>query len=229
MPLFSLPHTHHVIATLFLLLSLFACSLTNAHETTPSVVNITIDENQQYHMSIRLNLEAMIAKIGDEHNDDTNDSDKSHIYDGLRQMPFNELIEEFAEFEPELLKNISLRFNNKIQAISVDSVDIPHVGDLELARTSIIHFKGSLPANTTSMSWQWDSSYGNAVLLVGIEKEPELHSSFLVKGKSSGEVTLVETTSANTWNPLGPIAVIVVCLSLVGLLWFRKKRIASPE
>ena len=207
MPFFALPQTKHIYFTVFALFFFLISSLCVAHEIRPSVIDITIkgsnlekkEEDQQYQMSIRLNLEAVIAKIGAEH-EDTNESDKSHIYDGLRQMPFNELIEEFAEFEPELLEKISLKFNQKVQPLNIQTVDIPDVGDLDLARISMINFTGKLPKNTNTVSWQWDESFGNAVLRVGTTENPELHSSYLLDGKSSDEISLKDTKNLSTWE-----------------------------
>ena len=185
---------------LFGLLSLFASHVVSAHEIRPSVVDISIDERTdkaKYKMTIKLNLEALIANIGVEHQD-TKDSDKAHIYDGLRQMPFNELIEEFEEFEPNLLKKIQLKFNDKLQILNIEGVDIPDVGDLDLARDSVIFFSGSLPANTKNLSWQWDEGFGNAVLRVGTKSTPELFSSYLLDGKSSGSITLFTNTEVTS-------------------------------
>jgi hypothetical protein len=84
------------------LLSILSINV-SAHEIRPAIIDMKLSESGNYRMSIKLNLEALISNIGTEHKD-TNDSDKAHIYDGLRQMPFNELIEEFADFEASLLK-----------------------------------------------------------------------------------------------------------------------------
>ena len=194
----------HFFISLLSLLSIFASFSISAHEIRPSVVDITVtekstsDKDNNYQMAIKLNLEALIANIGAGHQD-TKDSDKSHIYDGLRQMPFNELIEEFEEFEPTLLNKIQLRFNSELQILNIEGIDIPDVGDLDLARDSVIYFTGSLPENTNNLSWQWDESFGNAVLRVGTKKIPELYSSYLLDGKSSSNIQLfTKTTEALT-------------------------------
>ncbi len=185
-----------------ILLTLIAFLLTftaSAHEIRPAIIDIKLADSGHYKMSIQLNLEALIANIGVEHKD-TNDSDKAHIYDGLRQMPFNELIEEFADFEPTLLKNIQLGFDQKRQDLSVESVQIPEVGDIDLARDSIIHFTGKIPVDTKSLNWQWHKSYGNAVLRVATDKNPELYSSYLLDGKASDSIDVAGLTSPSTWQ-----------------------------
>ena len=203
MPFLKVKHFFILLfSLLFGLLGIVSSFSLSAHEIRPSVVDITIDNKSQYKMTIKLNLEVLIANIGVEHQD-TKDSDKAHIYDGLRQMPFNELIEEFEAFEPKLLHKIQLKFNGKPQTLNITGVDIPDVGDLDLARDSVIYFTGSFPKNTKNINWQWDESFGNTVLRIGTEQTPELYSSYLLDGKSSGDITLfmrAAETSSNQNN-----------------------------
>ncbi|HIO96698.1 MAG TPA: HupE/UreJ family protein, partial [Leucothrix sp.] len=204
MPFLKVKHFFILLfSLLFGLLGIVSSFSLSAHEIRPSVVDITIDnksaDNAKYKMIIKLNLEALISNIGVEHQD-TKDSDKAHVYDGLRQMPFNELIEEFEEFEPKLLHKIQLKFNGKPQTLNITGVDIPDVGDLDLARDSVIYFTGELPANTQNINWQWDESFGNAVLRVGTEQTPELYSSYLLDGTSSGDITLFMGTAETSSN-----------------------------
>ncbi len=179
---------------------LFFMSFTaSAHEIRPAIVDINLSKDGNYTMAIQLNLEALIANIGTQHKD-TNESDQAHIYDGLRQMPYNELIEEFADFEPTLLPNIQLKFNQKTQNLNVESVEIPDVGDIDLARDSVIHFSGKVPSDAKELSWQWHKNYGNAVLKVSTDKKPELYSSYLLDGKTSDTIKIEGATARSTWD-----------------------------
>jgi len=189
----------HFFIILFGFISLCTNLTLSAHEVRPAVVDIHFDETGNYQMSIKLNLEAMIAQIGVEHQD-TKDSDKAHIYDELRQMPFNELIEEFSDFEPALHKKMKLSFNQKPQSLTIESVDIPDVGDLDLARDSVIHFTGTVPPNTKNLNWQWDASFGNAVLRVSSKTNPDLYSSYLIDGKTSDSIKIKGMASPSTWE-----------------------------
>jgi len=142
-------------------------------------------------------LEAMISKVGSKHKD-TNDSENAELYDAFREMPAEELAQEFLLFEPYLLEKIKLSFNQTPQKLEVQHIDIPDVGDLELARDSILFFKGRIPDGANNLNWQWDKSFGNAVLRVSSEKQPELFSAYLLDGKASGPVTFPTTTMANS-------------------------------
>lgn len=171
----------------------------SAHEIRPSIVDIHYDEKGQYEISIKTNLEALIANIGSKHQD-TSESNNANIYDELRQMPFNVLIERFSAFEPTLLGKIQLNFNDKRQDLIIESVEIPDIGDIELARDSVIHFKGTIPENTQNMSWKWDNSFGNAVLRISSATNTEMHSSYLTDGKASETIPLEGFKAPSHWQ-----------------------------
>jgi len=188
------------LTILFLILfSLLRVTFVSAHEIRPSIVDINFDNTGQYQMSITLNLEAVIADIGTQHQD-TSESDNAKRYDTLRQMPFNILIDEFSKFEPSLLNKIQLKFNDNLQSIEIESVDIPDVGDLDLARDSTIHFSGTMPAETKNLSWQWDEKFGNAILRVSSADNPELYSSYLLAGKASGTIAVEGLKAPSKWQ-----------------------------
>ncbi len=189
---------HFLILTLFVS-SLFSMATTSAHEVRPSIADIHFDETGKYTLSILTNLEAMIAKIGADHKD-TRESKNAKYYDNLRRMPFNVLIEEFSAFEPIMLKNIQLNFNGKPQALMIESVDIPAIGDVALARDSVIHFTGTMPTNTKSLSWQWDKSFGNAILRVSSDKNEDLYSSYLLEGKLSESIPIDGLKAPSKWK-----------------------------
>ena len=84
----------------------------------------------------------------------------------------------------------NLFFDKKVEPLQILDVDIPEVGDIELARDSVINIAGILPENIKSMSWKWDEKFGNAVLRISSEAEPELFSSYLVNGNESEQVAI---------------------------------------
>ncbi len=181
------------------LTSILGVMTSSAHEIRPSIVDIYFDETGLYTISIKTNIEAMIAKVGVKHQD-TNDSKNAKRYDTLRNMPFNVLIEEFSTFETNLLDNIHLNFNNEPQPLLIESVKIPAIGDVDLARDSVITLIGTIPANTKTLSWQWDKNFGNVILRVGSHKSQDLYSSYLLDGKNSDNISIEGLTPSNKWH-----------------------------
>jgi len=174
-------------------------SFVSAHEIRPSIIDISFDENGEYKMSIKTNLEALIANVGTEAKD-TKDSKNAAHYDSLREMPYNVLIKEFSDFEPSLLDKIQLKFNEERQKLTIESVEIPDVGDLDLARDSVINVIGKMPANTKTLSWQWDKSFGNAVLRISSYENDDLYSSYLLDGKVSDNIPIIGLKTQSKWQ-----------------------------
>ncbi len=197
----SLPlQVKQLFILLFLIINLLGLtSSLSAHEIRPSIIDISFDETGEYKMSIKTNIEAMIAKIGSEHQD-TKDSKNTAHYDALRQMPFNVLIVEFSKFESSLLDKIQLSFNDKLQTLTIESVEIPAIGDLELARDSVINFIGTMPATTKTLNWKWDENFGNAVLRISSHENYDLYSSYLLDGKISDNIPIDGLTPLSKWQ-----------------------------
>lgn len=191
-----------VILTLICLLTFSFISLVSAHEIRPAVVDINLDETGAYKISIKINLEAKISNIGNAHQD-TDESNNAGLYDVLRDMPAESLAQEFLMFEDKLLENITLKINNQVQKLEIKSIDIPDVGDIELARDSIVYIQSRLPENAKAMTWQWDKSLGNVILRVSSKDKPELYSAYLLDGKISENIPLsikqIKTINS-TWN-----------------------------
>jgi len=182
------------LLTITCLISLFCVSFlisttAQAHEIRPAIVDFTFDKNDIYQLSIKHNLEALIAEIGTAH-DDTEESKNAQKYNQLRTLSPEQLNAEFEKFSLEFLQNMQLSFDGKSQALKILDVDVPEVGDTELARDSVINIAGIIPENIENMSWKWDKKFGNAVLRISSESDPELFSSYLVNGDESEQVPI---------------------------------------
>lgn len=180
--------TRTCLLSLFLI-SFFLPSITQAHEIRPAIVDFTFDKNGLYQLTIQHNIEALLAEIGTAHND-TEESNNTKKYNQLRKLSPKELNDEFEKFSPKFLQNMKLSFDKKVEALQILDVDIPEVGDIELARDSLINIAGIIPENIKNMSWKWDKTFGNAVLRISSESDPELFSSYLVNGDESEQVPI---------------------------------------
>ncbi len=178
-----------LLQTIFLIASIFIFTPVISHEIQPSIVDFSFNKERFYQLSMRLNIEALIAEVGSQHND-TTESENTNKYEKLRKLDANALMQEFEKFETAFLNKVQLSFDGKKHPLSILDLEIDDVGDIELARDSIINFAGLIPDNTHSVSWQWDASYGNAVFRVASETEPELYSSYLLDGKASDKITI---------------------------------------
>ena len=183
----------------FILISCLFSLAAKAHEIRPAIVDFSFDKNGFYQLNIQHNLEALIAEIGTDH-DDTEASVNSANYDDFRRLSPTELNEKFEAFSPEFLENMNLEFNGEKVPLKILDVAIPEVGDVELSRDSVINIVGNLPANIESMSWQWKAQYGNAVLRVSSEENPDIFNSFLTDGDKSEQVPIDNIVEQSKWG-----------------------------
>jgi len=183
--------THLMINILMslLILSLFLSFNAKAHEIRPAIVDFIFDKNGLYQLTIQHNIEALLAEIGTAH-DDTEESENANKYDELRKFSPEDLATEFEKFSPEFLNRMQLKFDGKVEPLQILDVNIPAIGDVELSRDSLINIAGIVPEGINNMSWKWDTSYGNAVLRVSSEEDPELFSGYLVDGDESEQVLI---------------------------------------
>ncbi len=190
--------------TLYCLISLmivtfFISFSVKAHEIRPAIVDFTFDKNGFYQLNIKHNLEALLAEIGTAH-DDTSESENAKKYDRLRGLTPTELNAEFEKFSPTFLENMHLEFNGNREPLQILDVTIPEVGDIELARDSDINITGLLPENVDSMSWKWDAKFGNAVLRVSSETNPDIFNAYLTNGDKSEQVPIVSIVEQSKWS-----------------------------
>ncbi len=172
-----------------LLFLMLLSSVASAHEIRPAIVDFTFNKAGYYQLSIQHNLEALMAEIGGQH-EDTEESDNATKYDELRNLPPEKLNQEFEKFSESFLDKMAFKFDDKTEPLRILDVEIPEVGDLDLARDSIINIAGLIPEGAKNLSWQWDKSFGNAVFRVSSEDNPDLYSSYLTEGKSSDPIAI---------------------------------------
>ncbi len=183
----------------FILITLFFSFSAKAHEIRPAIVDFTFDKNGFYQLNIKHNLEALLAEIGTAH-DDTSESENAKKYDRLRGLSPAELNAEFEKFSPTFLENMHLEFNGEKVPLQILDVVIPEVGDIELARDSDINITGLLPENIDNMSWRWDAKYGNAVLRVSSETNPDIFNAYLTNGDKSEQVPIASIVEQSKWS-----------------------------
>lgn len=180
-------------------ITLFLSTSVKAHEIRPAIVDFTFDKSGLFQLTIQHNLEALLAEIGTAH-DETEESDNAKKYNRLRQLSPEDLNIEFEKFTPKFLENMQLSFNGEKEPLQILDVEIPEVGDIELARDSVINITGLLPENSENMSWKWDEKFGNAVLRVSSDTDPELFNSYLVNGDESEQVPMIGAIKQSKWD-----------------------------
>jgi hydrogenase/urease accessory protein HupE len=144
-------------------------------------VTVSFTGEREFDVSIKLNIEALIARIGDDHSD-TDDSPNAEIYNRLRALPPQELREEFDAFLPGMLERIEATVGGNRVALEFTAVDIPAVGDTDLARDSTLQLSGASSA-PGAFVWRWPADYGSNVLRLAYADSDPVQAVWLRAGE----------------------------------------------
>ena len=182
-------------AALFLFL-LLQSQLVWSHEVRPSIFTLTFDQQRSFSISVSANVEALIAEIGADH-DDTDDAPNANLYRTLRALPSSDMQERFKAFSPQWMSQLGLTFKGAPAALDLKQVDIPAVGDLELARESTILMVGQVPQGIDQMQWAYPEKFGASVLRIERPGQ-ELQAQFYGAGTKS-DVIKVGLAEPRSW------------------------------
>jgi hydrogenase/urease accessory protein HupE len=160
-----------------------------AHTIRPSVATIIIESSGEIDIRIRTNADSMLAAIGPEHTD-TNDSPNAERYNKLRAMEPDLLAQQFSAFVPTLLDLPILQADGAALAISYAGLEVPPVGDQELARDSVILLKAKVVSGVGEIIWAWPESYGSSVVRFSYSNAEDGQSQWLQTGEISDSFKL---------------------------------------
>lgn len=168
---------------LALVLWWFACLLpVQAHEIRPAVIDLSFTDAGRARFEVQLNLEAIIARIGPQH-DDTSESPNAAEYDALRRLPPEALKKEFEAFKPSFMAGISVRDEGgRPLEIEIQAVDVEPVGDTDLARSSTVTLVAEPGPRTENVVWSWAERFGPNILRVVEPGKDDGYSVYLAGG-----------------------------------------------
>ncbi|MFC1665379.1 hypothetical protein ACFL17_07095, partial [Pseudomonadota bacterium] len=141
------------------------CFSATAHTLRPAIATITFEDNARFKLEVLTNVEALLADIGPQHND-TEDAPNAKVYNQLRRSTPAKLKAEFAQFALDYLKQLQIEFDNRKARFSFLYIDVPPIGDVDLARKSIINITGSFAETANKFLWRYPEKYGSVVLKI---------------------------------------------------------------
>lgn len=170
----------------------------NAHEVRPAIFTLDIAKDRTFSLTASLNIEALLAQIGGEH-DDTDSSPNKTKYDELRNAPALALEEKLRGFAPQWLSTMGLTFGNVPAAMDVKSMSISDVGDISLSRISEIVLVGNIPSGANNLKWAYPSIYGSAILRIN-RPSGEAFSQWFSAGTASEEMAIYNQPPRSQWQ-----------------------------
>ena len=166
-----------------MLIGLALTQIAQAHEVRPTIFTLKFQADRSFTLTADTNLEALIAGIGAEH-EDTDDAPNADVYNQLRALPADELESRFKDFSSRWIDEIGIEFEGSRAELSAGSTRIPAVGDMEVARESIIQLTGQIPAGADKFQWAYPEKFGSSVLRIE-RPDQELQAQFFSAGARS--------------------------------------------
>ena len=168
----------------------------------PAIADMALDD-ARVSISIEMNLEAALAGIGPEH-DDTEGAPQAEQYDALRASEPDAVRAAFSQFEQEFLSRLTVQVGEAAVTPTVRGVDIPSVGDVDLARESVVTLNADLPDGSRDVVFGWDASLGALILRAPGETAEAPYSVYLTDGKLSDPIpvtgAVARSTAQTVWD-----------------------------
>ncbi|MBT8456992.1 MAG: HupE/UreJ family protein [Rhodobacteraceae bacterium] len=134
-----------------------------AHEIQPAVADLII-EGDEVTIDIEMALEAPLAGIDLDGLTDTNDAENTDDYDALRALEPNALAQRLQDVWPDLSQKITLRAGDTALTPELSTVEVPPIGDVELARSSRVTVTAALPQDGSALTFGWTADLGALVV-----------------------------------------------------------------
>ena len=163
------------ITFVLVLSALWIGAAAQAHENTPSIVNMEIGEDGNAVLSIRVNAESLLAGSAGAHDNSLVEASADE-YEALRATSAAELKAQFEAFVPEYIKGLNLTLDGEALPLTFQDVDVPEVGDVAVARASFVAVTAPMPNASGVLTWSQSADFGDSVLrvFVGGGEEPKL-------------------------------------------------------
>ncbi|QEP44012.1 HupE/UreJ family protein [Ectothiorhodospiraceae bacterium BW-2] len=223
-----------MIKWLLLLTLLLNAANTMAHRIAPAVAELVWLEGERVELSLRGNLESMVAGIAPEHSDDTNSSPQAADYNRLRTLSTALLAEEAWDWQG-WDSYLGMSCDGAPLQWQLQQVTTEEQSDLALARQSQLRFEGQCHDRATvEVNWQ-----GGDIAFKLHRPQGELESAWLVAGSEPYQFTVQGGEASETQNtaltytvlgfthilPLGldhilfVLGIFLLTLRLSSLLW----------
>lgn len=176
------------LAGIFGVLAVLASALPGgraaAHDIQAAVADVEIAPDAVY-VEIELALEAYLADIDLADATSTVGAEGETRYDVLRALSPEELEAEFRRGWPEIADEIRLLSGETRVDPTLTGVDIPDIGDLNIARLSTVRFEAPIDG---PVRFGWAERYGALVIRQTGVPDDQAYTAFLLGGALSEPV-----------------------------------------
>ncbi|WP_375227691.1 HupE/UreJ family protein [Roseobacter sp. S98] len=157
-----------------------------AHELIPTVADLSVTDEAEVTLTLRMNIEAFLSGIDLDNVADTDDTEGSDDYDTLRAMDIPDLQARL----PELITQwnaVPLAEAGDALRFALRSVETETPADFELPRISLVELVAPLPEGAATVTVNWPAGSGAMVLRQQGVAEP--YTGYLAGGDSSPAIS----------------------------------------
>ncbi|MCB1739877.1 MAG: HupE/UreJ family protein [Gammaproteobacteria bacterium] len=171
-----------------------------AHRVQPALVTLSMAADGSYTLSVRLDLEAMLAGISSEH-EDTRKLPQAAQYERLRALSADALRERLLASAERFTEALDVRVDDHASQPRLVAVDVPQVTDAAGPRSSVIELQGVSPLPASSRAslvrFGYPAELGQAALRVLYQGLPIGTTVWLAAGATSPPIHLSAAGGAN--------------------------------
>lgn len=167
-------------------------SMVQAHELRPAIMDIGISDDRPDQLSLQLTLsgEAVLAGLDLSGISDTDDSDRSDIYDGIRALGADELAAQMRQAFPALAEDFTLFLDGQKAPLALIAVSVADEPDMRLARDTILEISTRMPTGGDRISVEWPAARGALLIRqMGAGSDPS-YADYLAAGGTSNAFSL---------------------------------------
>lgn len=180
-----------------MLSTLLTVTALRAHEVQPGVMDIEITPDA-ITAFIEWTIEAPVAGIDLESIEDTNLSDQEDEYLRLRALPPADMEAAFRAAWPGLIEKLTFKTGDTALAPELQSVTVPDVGNIEVARTSTIELSIPLPSGIDPIIIGWTADLGP--LIVRQRTIEDGYRGYLTPGQLSDPIPREGGSAQSPWQ-----------------------------
>lgn len=143
--------------------SLALVTSARAHEVQPAIMDVTIGADT-LDIAVDWMAEAAVAGVDLEGLADTNEADNAEDYDRVRALSPEAFEEALRAAWPEIASQITIAAGDRRLPLALGEVEVPDVGNVELARISRLNLAAPLPADGSAITIGWAPALGPLVV-----------------------------------------------------------------
>ena len=171
------------ISALSILLFVSVAPGARSHEIDPGISDVAVS-GEEVVIELRMAVESILADIDLSEVTETTEAPEEGAYDRFRAMEPQALAEEMRAFWPQMADNLMIVVDGQRLTPEFVGIEVPEVGNFDLARTSTLTFRADLPEGDAPVQFGWAEEYGELVVRQADAGE-DAYAGFLAGGELS--------------------------------------------